>query len=215
LSRWARGGCACGGLSGGARLTSLGTPGNPRLRELAARRALRMPGRASVGRWRDGAIRTRCWAPRSGARGSTQTTRFDGSAATATAGNPVQPVSGFSPGRCGPASDSNHIDLPLGTRSTTTGSSKKDALRRCITTMGHRHVRISVAGSINKRYFERCKYFFGLSATFFAGVSRAHRFERPRERPREAGERALGAEAPLALMLGNPHGMGTSSHATR
>jgi hypothetical protein len=96
-----------------------------------------------------------------------------------------------------------------------TGSSKKDALRRCITTMGHRHVRISVAGSINKRYFERCKYFFGLGTTFFASVSRAHRFERPRERPREAGERAPSAEARLARLLGNPHGMGASSHSPR
>lgn len=37
-----------------------------------------------------------------------------------------------------------------------TGSAKKDALRRCITTMGHRHVRVR-RDAINNRKFKRCK----------------------------------------------------------
>ena len=46
---------------------------------------------------------------------SVQTARFAGSSAAATAGVPDMPGSGVRAGRCGPASDCNHIDLPLGT----------------------------------------------------------------------------------------------------
>ncbi|CCC98553.1 protein of unknown function [Azospirillum baldaniorum] len=41
-----------------------------------------------------------------------------------------------------PAVESQHAYLPLGTGPLMTGSAKKDAVRRCITTEGHWHVRV-------------------------------------------------------------------------
>src|SRR6185437_6668008 len=48
-------------------------------------------------------------------RRSAQTARFTGSSTTAAAGDPDKPGRIVRPGRCGPESYSNHIDLPLGT----------------------------------------------------------------------------------------------------
>jgi hypothetical protein len=74
-------------------------------------------------------------------RRSAQTARFTGSSATAAAGNPDHPGCIVGPGRCGPASFSNHIDLPLGT-----GPLDRLCQKGRVTSLhnhkGHRHVRV-------------------------------------------------------------------------
>ena len=81
-------------------------------------------------------------APSSGV-GSAQTAWIDGPAAPPAQAGAAE--DGVRAGRYGPDRDCNHIDLPLGTGPIGKWpgrTAKKDALRRCITTMGHRHVRV-------------------------------------------------------------------------
>jgi len=60
---------------------------------------------------------------------------------------------------------------PSRDRPTTTGSSKKDALRRCITTMGHRHVRLR-RELIKYAQFRATQVFLCPRSDFFAGAAR-------------------------------------------
>jgi len=111
-------------------------------------------------------------------RRSAQTARFTGSSTTAAAGNPDQPGRIVGPGRCGPESFSNHIDLPLGTGPLLTGSAKKDALRRCITTRAIGTCECVVI-SLNTLISRRCKRKFAAPAVFLKKC-RASTHPRPR-----------------------------------
>ena len=76
-------------------------------------------------------------------RRSGQTTRIAGGGpAAAATGDADQARGDVGPGRDGPVSESNHNRHSLSGPVHETGSAKKDALRRCITTKGHRHVRV-------------------------------------------------------------------------
>ena len=75
------------------------------------------------------------WTPAKGKAGP-------GAHAGKTAPRAKASMSGYGLPSESPAVESQHAYLPLGTGPLMTGSAKKDAVRRCITTEGHWHVRV-------------------------------------------------------------------------